>query len=729
MARDKVIGKLDRFLDKGIRYYFYRVFWDDYPLRQDIELAGYLSESLKIEADVKTMKKPTARSTSKEYNALVKSLNEYATNPSARPVKAWHKIQTQAMSYFDSGLKISNSADISSPGYTLDLTTQTLKYYNGKRMIEVADFSGAPAAWEEIRQLFPNLFTRPSAFSLSSVKTKSLTALDLMQLIHITHQVSPQAVFDRAVEPGVISLFMHLDQHATLRTKLERYSDHRNAEELANDIVRRMKAVTTKYKADPYASANKVMILEQIEDYLDTGDYSELEGVVREYDGSWLGWMVRMVYSDEVDKALSTLKEMRKSPFFELALQNLKKERDLRDAPPAQPAAAAARVAPKAEVEREYEYDSHIVDFDRSEATVNAVWQKTRITKQAFTAQLEAMLAQLDALKGMYDITILPKIPLPKELLLEVGEDELVVDDEKTVIEHIEDCIGRLQAKARHDRSNSSQFQTDCAVLQNSMNRILNYQYQGRNVRKVVTEEQRTVYNAVGKELTATLNKIQKQPPKVAVVMNSVQTVRAEIHRLTEFHNKIRGQLAQYQQQLMAIDQGTFANDIDDFLTGGLLDERQRKLQDLLASLQDCHDDPFNVLSPADAHQQKICDAVTQLTEYETSLVDELNGILLKQAGTELDRVYKKVGSRNDAAFASQFADIMEDIRSYSDTLAPQESSKLGEFFTTSQHAPAHGRLNMFAGHGREGAAAHERDSELGRGRRRGGPNLGGGEE
>ncbi|HVT62457.1 MAG TPA: hypothetical protein VHD33_03080, partial [Legionellaceae bacterium] len=469
-----------------------------------------------------------------------------------------------------------------------------------------------------------------------------------------------------------------------LRMKREKHDDPRNAEELVKDIVQRMQDRIAAYLNDmKNTSPGKRAIMENIALYLDNGDDEPLLHAIREYDKSWINWLASWFYSNEADKMYYAVIGMQKSPFFQKALRGLiKKKEAAKDL--SEVSSEISEEMNLNESEREYEYDSHIIDFEESESRVNENWQTHRVTKDAIMTTLEQILADIQEFKQKNTVQ-LPVISLPKELV-----SEELSEEDKTVIEHIEDCVHRLQEKIKSDKSNSY-FQTDCAFLQNAINRILNYQYQGNHTRKLLTEDQRSLYVEIGTKLTNDLNQTQKQPKKTAEVLNSVNAVRVEIHRLIKFHNTIREKLAQFQERLKQIDQGTFYNDIEDFLTNGLLDERQRELQDLLDSLKDCQDDTFNVLNPQGLPQTRVCNAVERLQAYGTSLVEALADKLLMQQNNDASviqkRIYKNVNPKKDAVFASQFEDIMADVERYSNSLAKEESSRLGDFFTESNPA------------------------------------------
>ena len=361
-----------------------------------------------------------------------------------------------------------------------------------------------------------------------------------------------------------------------------------------------------------------------------------------------------------------------------------------------------------------YVFESHILDFESSEEEVNEMWDNCRVTKEAFKASLTAMAEKLQALQDAHNEVELPNIPLSQDLLLEGADQE-----DKTIIDHIRDSITRLQEKVEADKSKSKKtfYQTDCASLQNSINKILAYQFVGEST-FMVTEEQRGVYNDVGSELTDILNATQKQPKKDLEIMSSVKPVREEIHRLIAFHNNIREQLTGFQQQLRSIDQGTFFNDIQKFVAkGAALDTKQLALQALLDELTDCQDVEFNVLAPENEWQRKVCAAVTNLTESRTELVDELQDVLLHQQSATAEgrdapkpREYKKVTPKKDAIFAGQFEPIMAGIKDFAETLHSQEESRLATYFKAAVPLATTHNLGMF------GASAHRgsgRDDDL----------------
>jgi|GEM_PF-6165558 len=372
--------------------------------------------------------------------------------------------------------------------------------------------------------------------------------------------------------------------------------------------------------------------------------------------------------------------------------------------------------------ERVYEFESHIVDFESSEEDVNAMWDECRVTKEAFKASLVAMAEKLEALQTENEEVELPPIPLAQDLLLEEADQE-----EKTIIDHIKDSISRLQQKVDADKSKSKKtfYQTDCASLQNSINKILAYQFVGQS-NFMLTEEQRSVYNDVGAQLTDILYATEKKPRKDLEVLSSVVPVREEIQRLMAFHDSIRSKLTEFKEQLRSIDQGTFFNDIQKFVAkGAALDKSQLALQTLLDNLVDCQDVEFNVLAPENEWQRKVVAAVNELTSWATGLVDELQDVLLNQqipVAEEEDpkpRKYINVTPKKDATYAGRFGTIMEGIRAFAETLHAQETSRLETYFEEKVPSVTESYLSMFshtADRGKQGGNTFGNDfgSDLG---------------
>lgn len=361
--------------------------------------------------------------------------------------------------------------------------------------------------------------------------------------------------------------------------------------------------------------------------------------------------------------------------------------------------------------ELEEGYESHIEDFGNFEDKVSSMWQQHRVTKAAIQESLTAMLEKLTALQEEHKDVDLPKIPLPHDLILEKEEGE-----NKTIIEHIQDCITRLQEKAENDQSKKTMYQTDCAWLQNSINKILNFQYAGGEEDEegffMMTEEQRTVYNDVGVELTDILNKTQKQPLKEKEVIRTVEPVVAELHRLINFHNEIREKLTRFQAKLKVLDQGTYFNEIRAYTKkDGPLDQKQKELESLLDSLVNLpQTEKFNVLSPENEWQRTVNAVVDKLNEPgSTEIVEKLQDVLLYQPGKEktvvvngteqtvpVEREYKsvipkserlkdpKAAQEKDQLKIAEFRDLMEGyggIQAFAETLIPNETSKLKNFF------------------------------------------------
>lgn len=690
------------FDDRGLREYEYRVFSNLHVLQRDIQHAGLVTESVNLETEIQAMPKPSTEiPRSDAYNDLAKRLNRYAVNPNlggTAAVATWDKLNKDILTYFTSGLPI--YADPTSPltakGFSLDTRKRQLHYFDGTKNEMLCEFTTAKE-WVSIQTLFPSLFNPSYAVGVGLLSNSvTVQPEKYVQLIHQVLNLNPNAKFDRFIEPAFIPLFANLKQHAAIRAQLAKHPDTRTQEELVADIVKGMYGKISAYLGREGTNPAMREVMISIIQYLDSGDYDHLANAMQTYDSAWLIKASNWLFSNEVDNTLNMIKEMRKSAFLDSALKKMveqqygtQKEYSDADIHPAEDVSEISSVH-EFEEDRGYEFESHIVDFESSEDEVNEMWETCRVTKEAFSASLTAMLEKLETLETDNPDVELPQIPLSEDLVLE--EEDRV---EKTIIEHITDSITRLQDKVAADKSKSKKtyFQADCASLQNSINKILAYQYVGGETRFMLTEEQRGLYNDVGTELTNILNNTQKQPKKDLEVINSVKTVRAEIHRLIAFHNNIREQLTAFQKELRTIDQGTFYNDIEKFVTKGPLDAKQTELVDLLESIKDCQDDEFNVLSPtAGTWQEKVVSAVRQLTDSGTELVDTLQDVLLNQQiqGASADeepipREYKKVTPKKDATYAQKFQPMMENIRDFADTLHAGEASRLATFFEANE--------------------------------------------
>ncbi|MCX7090929.1 MAG: hypothetical protein NTU48_05715 [Legionellales bacterium] len=746
MAKKKgAVGALDTYIDSrfgdwGIRDYLYRVFWDDYPLKRDIELAGNISESAALERDIRRIEKPvgTGNDADKEYNALVQNLNRIAE----RPNDAWDDLQDNVLEYFDSDLSIYEDRpgnNLSTPCYLLNTENGDLRYFDGADSHAVCNFSNSKMP--RVQEILPALFVQPVLPIELFQKRAPLKAETFVSLIALARSVNRKAVFHIPVETSFISLFTRLvsltDRRAA-RVKQE-HTDHRDANEIVADLVERMQERITAYLEDEKKHTNeaKKIVMENIKSFLETGNADGLDGAIRTYDKGWLSWIASWFFASEADKTYKAIMGMRSSPFFEKALAHLIATRDtiagekepsvaqlrgdLSDLQRQNQALEAALAQYRGREDeagnREHEFDSHITDFEGSERAVNEVWKECKVTKAAMTETLDKMLQHIREFQTENRLD-LPEIVLPPDIL----SAEETPPDKKTVIAHIEDCIIRLQEKIAADKT-SSFVQADCILLQNSINKILNHRHFGEDTRKRVPEAQRRLYVGIGNTLTDDLNKTTRQPSlKAAEVLNSVVSVRAEIHRLMEFHNKIRAKLTEFQNRLDKIDQATFADSLDTFVEGPLK-ERQAELQLLLDRIGGCPDAAFNVLVPqqsvetkltsksgsdpyldpsAMTNQEKVCEVVMKLQEFQTSMVDALLEPLLQDEDGD-ERTYIQIDRRNDEGNADIFAGIMQDVRTYADTLPDEEASKLETFFAESAvqeplHAP--GEFGMFGGGG-----------------------------
>lgn len=689
--------------DRGMQELKYAVIPTGSALQRDIQLAGHVTTCQDLESEIASMSKPNeSHSRNEVYNALARKLNRHAASPNGG-LPAWETTKTDVLSYFDSRLPVYADPEggrIPSKGYILDTMQRKLYYFDGSSTEELCSFK-VSKVWQQIQNMLPALF-KPSpavmlGFASNYVTLKPDTSINMM---HLVRQINPKAQFDKFVETEFLPLYANLAQHAAVRSLLVKHKDTRTLQELTTDIVRDMLGKISGYMAKLGAEGKGDRLSQEKEDllvnmvqYLNSGDYRILAASVAKYDSAWVTNAANWFFNDEIDQTLNIIKEIRKSGFLDSAIQQMLEQQYGKDR-------SSEDASEEIEANGGYVFESHIVDFESSEEDVNAMWDECRVTKEAFKVSLVAMAGKLETLQTENEEVELPSIPLAQDLLLEEAEQE-----EKTIIAHIKDSISRLQEKVDADKSKSKKtfYQTDCASLQNSINKILAYQFVGEST-FMLTEEQRSVYNDVGAELTDILNATEKKPKKDLEVISSVTPVREEIHRLIAFHNSIREQLTGFQQQLRLIDQGTFFNDIQKFVAkGAALDKSQLALQTLLDNLVDCQDVEFNVLAPENEWQRKVVAAVNELTSFGTGLVDELQDVLLNQQISVADgedpkpREYKKVTAKKDATYAGRFETIMAGIHDFADTLNAQETSRLATYFAEKVPSVTESYLSMFS--------------------------------
>ena len=741
MAKKKgAVGTLDTYIDSrfgdwGIRDYLYRVFWDDYPLKRDIALAGNISEAASLEREIRQIEKPAgSRNTvdDKEYNNLVQNLNRIAE----RPNDAWDDLQANISGYFDSDLSIYKDRPgkkPSTPCYLLNTETGILRYFDGNSFDEVCSFDKNQMA--EVKGFLPALFVQPTLPIELFQKRAPLKAEAFVNLIALARSANSDAKFHITVETSFVSLFTRLTTLTDFRAEREKqqHTDHRNANEFVADLVERMQARIKAYLDDEKKHTNqpKRVVMQAIATFLETGDPVKLDSAIQTYDKGWLSWIASWFFASEADKTYKAIIGMRSSPFFGEALKHLietparleQEEKDRLDREN-EPSVADLReelinlqlhnqglqedlakyTGREGEAGNRYhEFDSHITDFESSERAVNEVWKDCKVTKAAMTETLDKMLRAIRQFQHDNELD-LPSIILPPDILSE--EDTLT--DKKTVIDHIEDCIVRLQAKIAADKTNSF-VQADAILLQNSINKILNHRNFGDDTRKRVPEAQRRLYVQIGNKLTEDLNNTQRKPsPKAAEVLNSVVSVRAEIHRLMEFHNNIQARLTEFQRRLDQIDQSTFGDALDTFMEDNLK-VRQAELQSLLDRIEGCPDDAFNVLPSQQSvltklesksntqlcldpdgmtNHEKVSEVVMKLLEFNTDMVDTLSDSLLNQNDGNR-RTYISIDPKTDKQNTEIFHAIMEDVEKYANTLSDEESSQLDKFFTESGVKPS----------------------------------------
>ncbi len=711
MSHDRVTGKIDkfidnRFLDWGIRDYLYRVFWNDYPLKRDIELAGYLSEISEIEQYINENHKPIDSSDNHttDFSNLRKKLNQYSNKLSSSNTLTWNEIKKDVLNHFHSDLRIyqdlgDNNPENPKKGYFLNTKTGALRYYNGKAYIHLCTFDSRDM--RSLKSLFPALFAKSSfGLDIFGQKNAPLKAEKFLKLASLVHSKNEHAQLHTEVDLSFIKLFTALKIFADLQIQVKHHADRRDANELVADVVSAIKTRIKNYKGNNPA---REAIMNNISAYLDTGDGDLLAHAVKEYDSSWYNWMVSWFYSSEESKTLYAITGLQKNEFFRAGLDNLienKRRAETLIAKEKEPKVTAPQ---KNHEPSELVYDSQ-KELEEVDSEVDQFWHNREVTKQAMQDTLKKITADIEQLASQNNEVTLPEIAFPGDLP-QVSD----TPEEKTVIEHLKDCIQSLEANIENDRSNRS-FKADAVFLQKALHRILAHKYQSTLGAKRLSEEQRSLYDAIGERVTLELNNTKQPAPKQQEVLNSVKSVRAEINRLQELYNQIGKNLVSFQGKLDKIDQGTFANHIDEFMNGPLA-KRQQELQEILFDLKDVQTDAFDVLDPKNANHKKVCEKAEKLQQYATSLTDELAATLTTRQDLASDsnipeRAYIPLKNAKDQKNEPIFAQIMSEIRGFTDSLSARESSKLAQFFSKSLEAahPLHNKtLGMFTNSTRSG--------------------------
>ena len=711
------------FPDRGIREYDYHILPGKYALQKEIQLAGLLDERAEIGRVIDGLNLPEAQTgDSTRYRGLVENLVTAARDKAT--LVNWQEVSSKILGYFDTNLPIyaDPTRGLSAPGFILDTAKRELRFFDGSNTTSLCTFT-APKDWMLIQNLFPALFNPSTSVRLGIVSNyTTLLPKQYLQLMHAVLNVNPAAQFERSISKEFIVLYSYLNQYAAMSEIINKEENYRTAEQIVKDIVEELQRKIHTFLTDASRiDQRQIQILTEVIEYLGSGDYRTYAANIAKLEGGWITQASKMFYSDEIDDTLNMITALRSSPFFEEGLRRLatQRERLERQKEYAREEASKrleddeySRSAPDEDFLKSDEivYDSHIVDFASSEDSVNEMWQQHRVTKAAIQESLAAMAEKITEVMEDEDNkdVELPAIPLPVDLLPEGVDPE-----NKTVVAHIQDCITRLQEKAKSDPSKKTFYQADCALLQNAINKILHFQFAGGEEDEegfmFVSEVQRRLYNDIGEELTEILNNTKKQPLKEAEYIGSIKPVRAEIHRLMRFHDKIRERLSTFQEQLVRLDQTSFANDIKKFVKkDGPFDTKQKELQGLLNSLEGLPEEDFNVIASDEnmlGWQKQIVAVVNALNEAGTVLVDGLQRELLYQPKTatasvegapKAPRAYISVISRKerkenpeaaqrkDQQRAALFAEIMQGyggINEFAAGLQDEEAPRLTGFF------------------------------------------------
>lgn len=648
MSDLRIEDKLDLFVDKGIRYYLKRVFWNAADIRREIDAAGYLSDLHAINERVKALKVVKNDQYSTEigpnsYNRLVERLNDFKQNVSEQDDKVWKALEKDVMSYFKRDLRVYEYVTDEwcvHEGYYLDKKNGLLKYYNKaeKKVLTIGNFDFDEPIFPEskitkARELFPTLLQPRGMFDgILGAKSVKLTPDLFKRMIDHTHMSNHMRNLTFYIpskgksSPDIFSIncdFMHtfslLQERSKAKTLLHKATkgDARDRVTLVKDLIENIKSKIDEEltKLNVYEdikdnkNTNKKQILEAIKEYLDDADMKKFAQAAAKYDGGYFQRAMKyMAPKDRIDRIVSSFRDMQSSRFFQIAIEEIKKEKKREESNKAQIEEQEQEKIALAKMDEEmqarmFDFPDVISNIDEEKERINKNWQHYRVTKETCLETFANLLQILEDNK-----VGLPQITLPKTITASLEQGDL---ENMTVGEYIKLFIEQAIQEVEASKKTSADFQTNCAYVQEKIVEILNFHYTGPS-RKSITEEQISAYNKLGDSLYEELKKTKMYPAEEPKVIITAQLVRDEINRLSGVYSALRKDVESLMEEFREIKQTSISNNLLNYLNSKYA-EFEQELKSKLEEIKDIQSDAFNSLNPQDENQKLIVKIRDQL--------------------------------------------------------------------------------------------------------------------
>lgn len=660
----RIEEKLDLFIDGGLRFYMKRVFWSDFKIKREIDAAGAMSELAKLDANIKEMPEVKkvhlpAGTEDNSYNSLVGRLNNFKSNVAVQTDEVWGKLEADVTSYFNKNVRMYeyiSPALCKREGYYLDTEGSRLKYYDGKTLSDVGAFDCSDYA---IQNTFATFF-EPRGYELFGMKSRSmkLTPELYMNMIEHTQKSSGTNVkfynHSKGKNPptefhvgrdfmGLFSALRERNKIKVLQKELTK-GDERDRITLVKDLINTINNKVNVYLAEEdnkIKYPEKSNVMQAIREYLVDADADKFAKAVAKQD-SWFQWLgKKFSRSDQVDRTLAMVREMQKSAFFQVALKEIKFEKEDQAAKEErekeEQAAKEEREKEKEiqeiqknildkqlraqEIAERFTFPDKIVNFEESKEKIDRTWEPYRVNREACLK----MLNDLDAVLDSTDQSNFTEVILPSTII-----EETPIDKAKdNVVNFIKAVIEQTRKEVDVSNRKNQDYKTDCAYVQEKIVEILNYHHLDISRVRIEPLEVRE-YNQLGENLYNVLEKTEMRPKEERKVMISADLVRKEIIRLQKLYADLRVHAQECSTAFSEIRQYDASNAIDSYLDKGYR-KFQEELTTKLNEIANFQDIPFNSLKPLPGQQEQLVNVVNELTIIGSQIFDKISEVLREQ--------------------------------------------------------------------------------------------------
>lgn len=679
MAKKKI---KNIFTDWGVLDYFSYFFRYNSQVKRTIDLAGYAVSIEELNKEISKMDNVTTstKGQSKEeqdtdikYNKLVQELNQSKSSVRFNTKAMWNNTEKKVLKYFNTGMNIyedrGDVANIRIKGYYLNTSNDPkehgkLRYCDGKNYIAICQFKNEEML--DVKLLFPSLFPDNRLFPNVFQPRTKLKPQKFIQLITLAQKSDPKVEFHLPASRVFINLINALKERIGLVKKQEKQKDPRGLDEIVDDTTKCIMDELGEFrKKHPRDKTNAKYLLSKheminaIEQYLKDGDVKNLAVAVAKYDKSYF----KGYFEDGADRAIALIKKLKgngtESEFFNIGIKHwaTKREND----------------------NSVYKFDSLNKNDDAQKNKVIEDWNSHLVTKNVYKNCLAKLQSTLDSVnmsdfpyieiqqsenvaalkfdnnveKNVSSFNLQNAPSINSEVIEGELEDDLVGATETnksqtkviieripgirtTVIEQLKNVIGGYNTLLAYANENEN-YQSQCATIQNEINRILTNKREVYDSGKEINETYLSKQYELGDTLTKLLQQAKKPKQQVAEIKCDVAALKSEIDRLIYENNKLQIKLETYRDEVSSLSQSTRSNKISDFLDVDLKKTQNHltELRDILKNTRNQNvviidkstDEPHNTLNTVNV----------SLNELKSKLTDKLKSILLNRETGDKD--------------------------------------------------------------------------------------------